>query len=239
MVVTRSVKTQALVAGTLRYGEADRILTLYTRERGRVAAIAKGARRPRSKLGGRLEPFSLVHVVLYPGRTLYTITGVETIRTFQGVRDELFRMEEGGRLLEVVRRQFPEEEENAAAFNLLVRGIAGLAAAPDRAAAARVVLATRVKLLLALGYFPELDACVSCGGEELLCGFDPSLGGVLCTDCFHADAHDCFTLSPAGLAGLRALLEEPLDQATTVSLDESAAAEVGRALSQVLSYHGH
>jgi DNA repair protein RecO (recombination protein O) len=239
MVVSRSLKTQALVVGSLRYAEADRILTLYTRERGRVSAIAKGARRLRSKLGGRLEPFSLVHLVLYPGRTLYTVTSVETIRTFQGVRDELFRMEEGGRLLEAVRRQFPEEEGNPAAFLLLVRGIARLAAAPDREAAERVVLATRAKLLLALGYLPELDSCVECGAGDMLCGFNPALGGVLCTGCFHDEAHDCFSLSAPALAGLRALMERPLGQALTVTLDPPAAREVERALTRVLAYHGH
>ena len=82
----------------MRYREADRIVTLYTRERGRLGAIAKGVRRTKSKVGGRLEPFSLVRASLYSGRGLYTVVGVDTLRTFQGVRDELFRMEEGARL---------------------------------------------------------------------------------------------------------------------------------------------
>ena len=135
MTAQRELKTDALVVGSMRYGEADRILTLYTRDRGRVSAIAKGVRRPKSKIGGRLEPFSLVRVVLHQGRTLYTVTGAETVRTFQGARDQLFRIQEGSRLLDTIRRLFPEEERNAAAFNLLVRGVAHLAVAGDRAAA--------------------------------------------------------------------------------------------------------
>jgi len=166
VAVSRSLKTEALVVGSMRYGEADRILTLYTRERGRLSAIAKGARRLRSQMGGRLEPFSLVHVMLHQGRTLYTVTGVETIRTFQGVREELFRIEEGARLLEAIRRLFPEEESSPGAFNLLVRAVAWLAAAPDRAAAAQVVLAARAKLLLALGYLPSSTPAWSAGGTS-------------------------------------------------------------------------
>jgi DNA repair protein RecO (recombination protein O) len=239
MTVQRELKTDVLVVGSMRYGEADRILTLYTRERGRLSAIAKGVRRPKSRIGGRLEPFSLVRVVLYQGRTLYTVTGAETVRTFQGARDQLFRIEEGSRLLETVRRLFPEEERNTAAFNLLVRGVAHLSVAEDRPAAARVVLATRVKLLLAQGYLPELDTCVQCGADAVLCGFNPSLGGVLCRDCFTDDAHDCFTMTPAGLAALRALLDLPLAAIGDVDLEGPVGGEVERALTRVLGHHGH
>ena len=128
----RFFTTDALVIGSMRYREADRIVTLYTRDRGRLSAVAKGVRRTKSKVGGRLEPFSLVRVSLYSGRgSLYTVVGVETVRTFQGVRDELFRMEEGARLLTAVRHLFPGEEASAPAFNLLVRGVARLAEAED------------------------------------------------------------------------------------------------------------
>jgi len=240
MVHSHTLKSEALVLGSRRLGEADRVLALYTRERGRLSAVAKGIRRTRSRMGGRLEPFSLVHLVLYAGRgSLYTVTGVDTIRTFQPVRDSLFRMEEGARLLEAVRRLFPEEEQNPAAFNLLVRGVAGLAAAGDRASAALVVLAIRLKLLLASGYLPELDSCVSCGSGERLCGFRPSQGGVLCTQCFSAGAHDCFLVSPEGLMALRALLERPLSEVGQLGLSAAAADEAERILSQTLAYHGH
>lgn len=234
----RSLKTEALVIGSMRLREADRIVTLYTRERGRLSAVAKGVRRTSSRVGGRLEPFSLVHVVLYPGRSLYTVTGVETIRTFQGVRDALFRLEEGARLLENVRRMFPEEEEHADAFNLLVRSVAQLAAAADRPAAARVILATRLKLLLAVGYLPELDCCVQCGSDEYLCGFQPSQGGVLCSDCFGGEDHDRFRLSEGGLGALRSLLDRPLAETAGTCLDDAVLGEVERAIGRTLAYHG-
>lgn len=234
----RSLKTEALVIGSMRLREADRIVTLYTRERGRLSAVAKGVRRTSSRVGGRLEPFSLVHVVLYSGRSLYTVTGVETIRTFQGVRDALFRLEEGARLLENVRRMFPEEEEHADAFNLLVRSVAQLAAAADRPAAARVVLATRLKLLLAVGYLPELDSCVQCGSDDYLCGFQPSQGGVLCGDCFGGEDHDRFRLSEGGLGALRSLLDRPLAETAGTCLDDAVLGEVERAIGRTLAYHG-
>ena len=164
---------------------------------------------------------------------------METIRTFQGVRDVLFRLEEGARLLETVRRVFPEEEEHAGAFNLLVRGVSQLAAAPDRAAAARVVQAIRLKLLLVVGYLPELDSCVQCGSDDFLCGFQPSQGGVLCGDCFSGEDHDRFSLSAEGLSALRSLLDRPLAELEAVSLAGTAWGEVERAIGQTLAYHGH
>jgi DNA repair protein RecO (recombination protein O) len=236
----RYLKTEALVMGSIRLREADRIVTLYTRERGRLSAVAKGVRRTRSRIGGRLEPFSLVHVVLYAGRgSLYTITGVETVRSFQRMRESLDRMEQGGRLFEAVRRLFPEEESNPAAFNLLVRGVARLSATDDQRSAAVIVLATRLKLLVALGYLPELDSCVQCGSDEMLCGFRPSLGGMICSECYPHEHHDCFSISPGGLAAMRDLLDHPLSGLSDVSLDGSAAAEVERAVAQTLAYHAH
>ena len=180
---SRFFTTEALVIGSMRYREADRIVTLYTRDRGRLGAIAKGVRRTSSKVGGRLEPFSLIRASLHAGHGLYTVVGVETLRTFQGVRDELFRMEEGARLFAAVRHLFPGEEGSGPAFNLLVRGIACLAESPDAETAAHTVLATRLKLLVLLGYAPEMSHCAVCGGDGAVYGFSPSLGGVVCEAC--------------------------------------------------------
>ena len=115
--------------------------------------------------------------------------GVETVRTFQGVRDELFRMEEGARLLTAVRHLFPGEEASTPAFNLLVRGVARLAEAEDAATASGVVLATRLKLLVLLGYAPEMSRCACCGSEGPLYGFSPGLGGVVCEPCVETGGH--------------------------------------------------
>ncbi len=252
--------TEALVIGSMRYGEADRIVTLYTRDRGRLSAIAKGVRRLKSKTGGRLEPFTLVRASFHTGRgSLYTVAGVETLRTFQGVRDQLFRMEEGARLFSAVRRLFPGEEASVPAFNLLVRGVAQLAESSDRTAAANVVLATRLKLLVLLGYAPEMNLCSACGAEGPFCAFSPALGGVLCEACWTGEvprsaeaatsdlavgadaraAGPCFALSAGGVATMQVLLAKPLTELEGFDIDSRAAAEVEHVLAQTLAYHGH
>lgn len=231
--------TEALVIGSMRYREADRIITLYTRDRGRLGAIAKGVRRTKSKVGGRLEPFSLVRASLYAGHGLYTVVGVDTLRTFQGVRDELFRLEEGARLFLAVRHLFPQEEGSTPAFNLLVRGVARLSEAADPAAAAGVVLATRLKLLGLLGYAPEMSHCALCGGEGPFYGFSPGQGGIICEPCADDVAVSCFPLSPGAVSTLRTLLANPLAELEGFELDRRAMAEAEQVVAQLLAYHGH
>ena len=232
--------TEALVIGSMRYREADRIVTLYTRERGRLGAIAKGVRRTKSKVGGRLEPFSLVRASLYAGHgNLYTIVGVDTLRTFQGVRDELFRLEEGARLFLAVRHLFPQEEGNTPAFNLLVRGVARLADADDPAAAAGVVLATRLKLLALLGYAPEMTCCARCGSEGPFYGFSPGQGGIICAPCSDDVTVSCFPLSLGAVSTLRTLIGNPLAELESFELDKRAMAECEQVVVQVLAFHGH
>jgi DNA repair protein RecO (recombination protein O) len=239
-VSSRFFTTDALVIGSMRYSEADRIVTLYSRDRGKISAVAKGVRRTKSKVGGRLEPFSLVRMSLHSGRgTLYTVVGVETVRTFQAVRDELFRMEEGARLLGAVRHLFPAEEGSAPAFNLLVRGVARLAEAEDAPTAAGVVLATRLKLLVLLGYAPEVTCCAVCGGGEELYGFSPSLGGVVCGSCLQSAETSCFALSPGAVATLQTLCRNSLADLKDLELDDRATAEVEQVVAQTLAFHGH
>jgi DNA repair protein RecO (recombination protein O) len=224
----------------MRYLEADRIVTLYTRDRGRLSAIARGVRRTKSKVGGRLEPFSLVRMSLHAGRgTLYTVVGVETVRTFQAVRDELFRMEQGARLLTAVRHQFPAEEASGPAFNLLVRAVARLSEAEDAAMASGIVLATRLKLLVLLGYAPEVERCASCGSEGPLYGFSAGLGGVICESCVESATTVCFALSAGAVSTLRVLCLNTLSDVKDLELDDRATAEVEQVLEQTLAFHGH
>ncbi|TMJ95948.1 MAG: DNA repair protein RecO [Actinobacteria bacterium] len=120
--MARSWKTEAVVLRSIRFGEADRVLHLYTLERGRVGAIAKGARKTRSRFGARLEPFSHVELMLHEGRgELQTVTGADLLRPHDGLRTDAYRMAVGHIGLEAVLRLFLEGDENARAFHALTR----------------------------------------------------------------------------------------------------------------------
>src|SRR5439155_7141552 len=166
VMAVRAVKTEAVVLRSIRYGEADRILHLYTPARGRVGAIAKGVRRARSRFGGRLEPFFRLRIELHEGRgELLTVTGAQTVDAYARLREDARALDAAARACDAVGRLFETSEPHPGVFNLLCRKLALL---DDRAegggtpAEARSgALAFRLKLLLAAGLAPQLGACAA------------------------------------------------------------------------------
>jgi DNA repair protein RecO (recombination protein O) len=178
-----SFKTEAIVLRSIRYGEADRVLHLYTADRGRVGAVAKGVRRVKSRLGGRLEPLSRVTLVLHQGRgELCTISQADTVRAHAALREHRASLERGAQACEAVLRLLDSTDPNPPAYNLLCNELALLDERPEHASRAQA-LAFRLKLLLAAGFGPELASCAACGETEHLGGFSPSAGGVVCAGC--------------------------------------------------------
>jgi len=178
-----SLKTEAIVLRGIRYGEADRVLHLYTPERGRVSAIAKGVRRAKSRFGGRLEPFFRLDLVLYEGRSdLLTVTSAETLAGHARLREHEAALDGAARACDAVSRLFADGEAHPGVYHLLANHLALLDGEPQRATRA-TALAFRLKLLLAAGFAPQLAACASCGEPEHLVGFSGAAGGVVCGAC--------------------------------------------------------
>jgi DNA repair protein RecO (recombination protein O) len=227
-----SLKTEGIVLRSIRYGEADRILHLYTPYRGRVGAIAKGARRARSRFGGRLEPFFRLDLVLYEGRSeLLTVTSVETVAAHARLREDAAALDGAARACEAVARVFDVGDPHAGVYHLLANELALLDRDPARAGRANA-LAFRLKLLLAAGFAPQLGACASCGEREHLVGFSGAAGGVVCTAC-EASA---FPLDEEAHDFLVAALGRPLADAPEAS--PRALAQAERAILETLEHHG-
>jgi DNA repair protein RecO (recombination protein O) len=230
-VVPGPVKTQAVVLRSLRYGEADRILHLYTPQRGKVGAIAKGVRRARSRFGGRLEPFFRLELVLHEGRSeLLTVTGAETLNGHPRLREDATALDTAARACDAVARLFDTTEPHPGVYNLLCNELALLDADPARAGHANQ-LAFRLKLLLAAGLAPQLSACASCGEREHLTGFSGAAGGVVCAACeagsfpLAADAH-AFMVDAIG----RPLAETP-------EAEPRALRQAERAIADTVEHH--
>jgi DNA repair protein RecO (recombination protein O) len=204
-------KSKGIVLRSIRYGEADRILDLYTRDAGSISAIVKGIRRTRSRFGARLEPLSCVDFVAYHGRSLDTVTQAEVLRSFHGVREDLDRFEAAAGMVGCVRALSGGDEADRRIFNLLYHGLDALEGCDSGYEA--IEAAFGLKLSILAGYAPQLDTCVGCAtdldeaAEPLF--FAPELGGVLCPEC-RAVSGDAFPLPPGTLGGLRALIEHPL-----------------------------
>jgi DNA repair protein RecO (recombination protein O) len=235
----RAYTTEAVVLRSLRFAEADRVLHLYTLDRGRVGAIAKGARKTKSRFGARLEPLSHVELVLHQGSgDLHTVTGVELIRAHHAARGDGYRLAVGLVGLEAMLRLFPEQERNERAFQALTRFLDLLdelpPANPDRPGLDPLVLSFQLKLLWLNGYLPHLTSCANCGREDELVGYSPRAGGAVCRTC----AEGALSLSAAGRTGIEALLRAPLSDAAAVGLRERAQRDALAVITSSYEFHG-
>jgi DNA repair protein RecO (recombination protein O) len=231
--VSGLLKTEAIVLRSIRYGEADRILHLYTPAYGRLSAIAKGARRARSRFGARLEPFFHVRAVLHEGRgELLTVTSVDTVATHGGLRDHAATLDAAARACDAVTRLFETSDPHPEVFGLLANELALLHRDPAHARPANG-LAFRLKLLVAAGIVPQLAACAMCGETEHLSGFSGAAGGVVCNACEAAS----FSLGEEAYRFLVGALGSPLAQAPDGS--ELALRQVERAIGETAEHHAH
>jgi DNA repair protein RecO (recombination protein O) len=237
-VAGRSYKTEAVVLRSLRLGEADRVLHLYTLERGRVGAVAKGIRRTKSRFGARLEPLSHVELMLHSGGgELHTVTGVDLVSSHHAAREDGRRLRVGLVGLEAMLRLFPEQEANHRAFTALTRFLEALDTSEigdGPTARDPLALSFQLKLLWLSGYLPHLTSCAECGAENGLAGFSPKAGGAVCDDC----ATGAIALSGEGIAGIEGLLSRPLVEAGEVPLPGRAASEALGVVTATYEYHG-
>jgi DNA repair protein RecO (recombination protein O) len=240
--MARPTTTEAVVLRSFRFGEADRVLHLYTQARGRVGAVAKGVRKTKSRFGGRLEPFSHVELVLHHGRgELETVTGASLVRSHDAARTSPYRLQVGLIGLETMLRLFPEQEPNERAFTAVTRFLDVLDGLPPRTPARPehdpLALAFQLKLLWLSGYLPALEQCVQCGAGGELVAFDPDAGGAVCRDCGPAGA-GTIRLGPGTPRTVAALLRAPLVEASAVEVDDRAARDTLSLLGASYEHHG-
>jgi DNA repair protein RecO (recombination protein O) len=237
----RMYSTEAVVLRSIRLGEADRVLHLYTESHGRIGAVAKGVRKTKSRFGARLEPLSHVELVLHRGRgELQTVTAAQLVRSHREAREDYYRFSVGMIGAEAMLRLFTEEEANERAFAALTRFLDlldGTRHAADRPTLDPLGLAFQLKLLWLAGYLPHVSACAECGAErEPLVGYSTRAGGAVCSRC--APATEALALAPDGIAGIEALLARPLADAADLGLSERASRDVLRVVTASYEYHG-
>jgi DNA repair protein RecO (recombination protein O) len=210
--------TEAIVLRTLRYGEADLIAHVYTRHAGRRGVIAKGARKPRSRLGARLEPFLALTLQLVEGRgDLATVRGVDVIAAHDSLRSSWRAQQVGAAALDLVSRITVEHQASEPLYHLLrnfldlLDSTAGRASPDgegDEQRGSAMLVAFQLKLLHVIGIAPQLAACVRCGDEGAgISAFSAADGGVVCRGCRTAMDQ---TLDVATWEGAVMLMRTPL-----------------------------
>ncbi len=229
-----SYQTEAIIIKKTRLGEADRILTFYTPDMGKVQGVAKGVRRPKSKLSGHLELLTHSMVMLAQGRgNLDTITGCQTIHSFLLLKSDLDLCACALYSTELVNQFGVDRQENRRLFNLLLAFMTKLSlldtGIPDRLSRAEVLLRYfEIQLLDAAGYRPRLDLCVACQKplpDNSPRYFSVSAGGAVCPDCRPKLAFT-FSMSQPVLDTMRELQQENQPETGGLNLDAKTSREL-------------
>jgi DNA repair protein RecO (recombination protein O) len=237
--VAHAVKLTAIVLRAVDYGEADRVVTLLSRERGKVSAFARGARASRRRFGGALEPFTLVAAELRErsGSDLLGLESVQPLRAHGAIRGDLARIACAGYAAELARELVQDHEPHDELFDLLLAALGALDRGPARPALLR---AFELGALRAAGLAPRLDACARCGGplpDRAPLRFDPGHGGALCAACAPLASPGAPTLSAEAAASLARLAQGGLAAAEGEPLAPPAGREAREALTRFIEHH--
>lgn len=236
------VTSDAVVLRSMKYRETSKIVTLYTRRYGKLRVVAKGARQPKSKFGGSLEPLTFITVVFYrkENRDLHTLSQTDIRNGFFRIHSNLNKLSVGLAIVDLVDAVFHDEEENEAAFRLLtqVLELVDDAKEPVR----NILFAFETKLVSLLGFQPNFRSCGVCGSELSLDGskgavvFDLARGGTLCRRCEERGTRKV-KMSWAACRALEDFLTHPLSEIAQGTLNRRLENEVGEILSSFLKYH--
>jgi DNA repair protein RecO (recombination protein O) len=230
----RTYQTEAVVLRRRNWGEADRILTLFTPGRGKIRVRAAGVRKPASRKAGHLELFHRANLFLAKGRDFDIVTQAETVESFARLRDDLVRSAAASYAVELLDRLTPEEEENPAAYRLIVRTLEALCREGNAALALRCY---DLKLLDVMGYRPELSQC-TVGAEAIKPEdqfFSPARGGVVCPRCAPR-TEGRYPISLAALRVLRHIQRIPLEEAFQLRVRPATLEELEPVLQRHIQY---
>jgi DNA repair protein RecO (recombination protein O) len=220
----RTHRTEAIILKRTNFGEADRLLTLYTREFGKIKAIAKGARKPQSRKTGHVELFMRTRFLLAEGRDLYIITQAEMIEAYPALREDLVRTTYASYMVELLDRFTVEEDANRDIYRLLAEALGWLGEAADLRLPTRTY---ELRLLGLTGFQPQLFQCVSCNEpvQEQDQFFSAELGGLLCPNCRAAD-RGAKPITAVAVKVLRYLQTRPWDTVKSLQLKRPLHSEL-------------
>lgn len=232
---------KAIVLRRRNVGEADRLLTLFTDQKGKVVARAKSVRIPTAKQGGKLEPFYLIEPYLVGSRAVQVMASAEILEGFPAIHTDLSKYGTASYFAEMVDALSGEYEKNEAVFDLTLESLRLLEA---RAVPPIAIRAFELKLVAALGYQPELSKCVV--GEEQIGGdkhkspvtnvsFSIELGGLLCPE--HAERYPGKKISWGTVVTLRKMLDQDLAATAKMALTKEVSEEVKSLIADFLRYH--
>ncbi|HEY8173054.1 MAG TPA: DNA repair protein RecO [Dehalococcoidia bacterium] len=224
----RVYKTPAIVLRYRKLGDTDKILTLYSSSLGKLDVVAKGVRKAKSRLAGHVEPLTQASFLLARGKSLDIVTQVETIESFQAIRDDLDRLSRAVYCCELLDKFTESHADNFALYRLLLDTLRRLATRGDLDVCVRYY---EMSLLDAMGYRPELDECVTCRSrlEPVTNFWTAGGGGVVCPNC-RREEMAVRPISPNAIKLMRLLLHGRFSDVARVIVDAGLASELERAM---------
>ena len=211
-------KTEGIVLSELRFRDTSKILTIYTKELGKISVMAQGAYRPKSKLLASTQPFSYNEFQFSKGKNFYYINQIDIIDTFYNIRDNMERIVFGFFILELLDKSIIEEEKNEKIFILLLKGLKILSNL-DREYL-KFIVSYELKYISFLGYRPEIGTCVNCNNKSSKMCFSKTQGGLLCNNCVHLERGAKF-VSKSEIYIMNRLLYTSLDNLDEIEANPS------------------
>jgi DNA repair protein RecO (recombination protein O) len=232
----RTYRTEAIVLRRRDFGEADRVLTLFTPERGKLRVVAKGIRKPRSRKAGHLELFTRTTLLLAAGRDLDVVAQAQTVEAYRPLREDLLRGAYAAYSVELLDKFTPERQESAELYDLLraMLGWLGAAEMEQVPAAARYY---ELRLLALAGFQPELRTCVL-GGQKIVAEdqyFSAAQGGAVCAAC-GPGRPGLMRISEDALKHLRYFQSQPYSRVAGLRLRPGVLSEMEHVLQRYIVY---
>lgn len=215
-------KVEGIVIRTTDYGESNKIVTLYTRELGKIGVMSRGAKKPKSRLSAVSQLFIYGTFLFHKGQGLGTLNQAEIIDSFRDLRGDLFRTAYATYIIELTDKLTEEKQRNPYLFELLYKTLYYLNEDIDADVLLRIY---EMKMLAVAGIKPELDQCVSCNRAEVPVAFSIKDAGFLCSKCVTRDKH-AFPLSTHSARLLRLFFYLDLERLGQISLKPETKKEL-------------
>lgn len=220
------IKTEGIVIRTRDYGESHKVVVLFTAERGKLPVLARGAKKPRSRLGAVTQLFTQGLYLCFLGSGMGTLSQGELLSSHHAIRSDLLLTATAAYLVELLDRLTEDMEPLPVLYRHLSSTLDHLEAGTDPDILARIF---ELRVLEAAGYRPVLDKCVSCGSRDRPVRFSVRQGGFLCTDCLKRDAQT-IPLSETAARILRLLQRMTPDRIGEVRVKEETKVQLERVL---------
>jgi len=224
----------AFILKSIKTMEADRVITLYTRQMGKVRVMAHGVEKPTSRKRGAVQPFSFSRLLLRRGRDLDSVAQGEGMELFPILRQSLGGLAKASYLTELVDALTPDEDPNSGVFQLLLDTFRLLGSGFDSVA----VRAFEIKMVSLLGYRPCLDSCVACGTPEIMerVYFVPAQGGIVCAGC-RLGLGQAVEISRGALENLKTLMRWETGRIHQLKITPPAGSEMKKVMRKFIEYH--